>query len=171
MRSMLRTTAPAAVVLVRLLVGGVFLAEGVQKFLYPAELGAGRFARIGIPLPDLMGPFVGAAEVVCGTLIILGLLTRFAALVMLINISVALVSTKLPILLGHPVGPFSLATMSRYGFWSTVHEARTDISMWLGSLFLVLVGAGVSSFDAYLDRSGSSRSPSRPADGSSAPPR
>jgi len=150
MRKLLQTTASAPVVLIRLLVGGVFLAEGVQKFLYPAELGVGRFARIGIPAPDVMGPFVGAAEIVCGALIVFGLLTRLAALVMLINISVAIVSTKLPILLGHPVGPFSLAQMPRYGFWSAVHEARTDLSMWLGSLFLVLVGAGLWSLDAFL---------------------
>lgn len=88
----------------------------------------------------------------CGVLIILGLLTRLAALVMLVNISVAIVSTKLPILLGHPVGPFSLAKLPRYGFWSAVHEARTDLSMWLGSLFLVLVGAGALSLDAFLAR-------------------
>lgn len=152
MRSLLQTRAPAPVVLIRLLVGGVFLAEGIQKFLYPAELGAGRFARIGIPSPDVMGPFVGGAEIMCGVLIILGLLTRLAALVMLVNISVAIVSTKLPILLGHPVGPFSLAKLPRYGFWSAVHEARTDLSMWLGSLFLVLVGAGALSLDAFLAR-------------------
>jgi putative oxidoreductase len=150
MRKLLATSAPAAVILVRLLVGGVFLAEGVQKFLYPAELGAGRFARIGIPAPDAMGPFVGAAEIVCGGLIVVGVLTRVAALVMLVNISVALISTKLPILLGQPVGPFSLAKMARSGFWSAVHEARTDLSMWLGSLFLILVGAGLWSVDAVL---------------------
>ena len=150
MRSLLRTTAPASVVLVRLLVGGVFLAEGVQKFLFPAELGAGRFVRIGIPWPEVMGPFVGSAETVCGALIILGLLARPGALIMLINISVAIVSTKLPILLGHPVGPFSLATLPRYGAWAAIHEARTDLCMWLGSLFLVLVGAGVFSLDALL---------------------
>jgi uncharacterized membrane protein YphA (DoxX/SURF4 family) len=150
MRSLLRTSAPASVVLVRLLVGVVFAAEGVQKFLFPAELGVGRFTRIGIPYPEIMAPFVGGAEIVCGALIILGLLTRFGALVMLINISVAIVSTKLPILLGHPVGPFSLATLARYGFWSAIHEARTDLCMWLGSLFLIIVGAGVVSIDALL---------------------
>ncbi len=150
MRSLLDTTAPRSVVLIRLLVGGVFLAEGIQKFLYPAELGAGRFTRIGIPLPEVMGPFVGVAEIVCGTLIVVGLLTRLAALVMLINISVAIVSTKLPILLGQSIGPFSLAKLGRYGFWSAVHEARTDLSMWLGALFLLLAGAGALSLDWLL---------------------
>ena len=152
MRSLLRTSAPGSAVLIRLLVGLVFLVEGVQKFLFSAELGVGRFTRIGIPYPEIMAPFVGGAEIVCGALIILGLLTRVGALVMLINISVAIVSTKLPILLGHPVGPFSLAKLARYGFWSAIHEARTDLCMWLGSLFLIIVGAGVFSLDARLAR-------------------
>jgi uncharacterized membrane protein YphA (DoxX/SURF4 family) len=161
MRSLLRTTAPSSVVLVRLLVGGVFLAEGVQKFLYPAELGVGRFVRIGIPWPEVMGPFVGSAETVCGALIIFGLLTRYGALTMLINISVAIVSTKLPILLGHAVGPFSLTKLPRYGAWSAIHEARTDVCMWLGSLFLVFVGAGLFSLDALLAGRGSRTSQRR----------
>src|SRR5271169_4595829 len=130
-----------AVILIRLMVGIVFLSEGIQKFLFPVELGAGRFAKIGIPSPELMGPFVGAAEIVCGTLILLGLFIRLAAAVMLIDISVALLSTKLPILLGRAVGPFSLPKLARYGVWSSLHEARVDFCMWLGSLFLILMSA------------------------------
>ncbi len=141
MRLRLQASGLRAIILVRLMVGIVFLSEGIQKFLYPAELGAGRFAKIGIPSPALMGPFVGVAEIVCGTLILLGLFIRLAAAVMLIDISVALLSTKLPILLGHPVGPFSLPNLTRYGVWSSLHEARVDLCMWLGSLFLILVSA------------------------------
>src|SRR6266581_6611595 len=102
------TNAPAATVLVRLLTGSVFLSEGIQKFLYPAELAAGRFAKIGIPAPQIMGPFVGGCEIVCGALLIVGLLTRLAAIVLLIDISVAIISTKVPILLGHGFWRFSL---------------------------------------------------------------
>jgi putative oxidoreductase len=152
MRRLLATEAPRSVVLVRVLVGAVFLAEGIQKFLYPAELGVGRFVKIGIPAPEIMAPFVGVAETVCGSLIILGLLARLASAIMFINISVALLSTKVPILLGHPFGPFSLPKLPRYGFWSMVHEARTDACMWLGSLFLILAGAGLFSADALLAR-------------------
>src|SRR6266566_8152672 len=101
MRRLLSTNAPAATLLVRLLVGSVFLSEGIQKFLFPAELAAGRFAKIGIPVPDIMGPFVGGCEVACGALLIIGLLTRLAAIVLLIDISVAILSTKIPVLLGH----------------------------------------------------------------------
>jgi putative oxidoreductase len=147
MRRLLSTNAPAATILVRLLVGSVFLSEGIQKFLYPTELAAGRFAKIGIPAPEILGPFVG------GGLLILGLITRFAALVLLIDISVAIVSTKIPILLGHGYGRFALPNLPRYGFLSMMHEARTDFSMWLGLLFLLIVGAGKISFDAILARS------------------
>ena len=142
MRRLFVTDAPAATFLVRILVGSVFLSEGIQKFLYPADLAAGRFAKIGIPAPEIMGPIVGACEVVCGALLIIGLLTRFAAVVLLIDISVAIVSTKIPVLLGHGFWGFSLPKLPHYGFWSMMHEARTDFSMWLGLLFLLIVGAG-----------------------------
>jgi uncharacterized membrane protein YphA (DoxX/SURF4 family) len=116
--------------------------EGSQKFIFPDELGVGRFAKIGIPRPEIVAPFVGGVEIVCGALVILGLLTRAAAALLLIDISVAIVSTKIPILLGHGFGMFSLAKLPRYGFWSFAHEARVDFSMWLGSLFLILTGSG-----------------------------
>jgi putative oxidoreductase len=144
-KSLPDTVDARLVVLVRLMVGTVFLTEGVQKFLYPAELGAGRFARIGIPWPDVTGPFVGVVEIVCGALVLAGLLTRVAAGLLLVNISVAIVSTKVPILLGRALGPFSLAKLPRYGVLSAMHEARTDLCMWLGCLFLILAGAGAYS--------------------------
>lgn len=159
MNRLFATGAPASVVLVRLFVGVVFLSEGVQKFMLPDQLGVGRFTRIGIPWPGVSAPFVGSAEILCGALIILGFLTRPAALVMLINISVALVSTKLPILLGHAIGPFTLRSLPRYGLWSFLHESRTDLSMWLGSLFLAIVGAGRWSLDALVHAHGRRRRP------------
>jgi putative oxidoreductase len=127
---------------VRLLVGSVFVSEGIQKFLYPAELAAGRFTKIGIPAPEIMGPFVGGREIVCGALLLVGLLTRFATIVLLIDISVAILSTKIPVLLGHGFWGLSLQKLPRYGFWSMMHAARTDFSMWLGLFFLLIVGAG-----------------------------
>ena len=157
MRRLLVTTAPTSTILVRLMVGGVFLAEGIQKFLYADALGAGRFAKIGIPSPEVMGPFVGAVEIVCGGLVLLGLFTRLAAIPLSINISVAILSTKVPILLGHGYWLFSLPKVSNYGFWGMVHEARTDFSMWLGLVFLLIVGAGSLSLDAIIVRKNSSR--------------
>ena len=136
-RRMLSTSAPAATILVRLAVGGVFLSEGIQKFLYPAELGFGRFAKIGLPNPGFLGPFVGTFEIVCGALVILGLLTRLASIPLIVIISTAIVTTKLPMLAAN-------------GFWSMAHEARTDYAMLLGALFLLIVGAGGLSVDANL---------------------
>lgn len=142
-----QTRAPAAVILIRLLVGLVFFEEGIQKFLFPAIQGAGRFVRIGIPAPTTMAYFVGAVEVICGALIVLGLFTRLAAIPLLIDISVAIAATKIPILLGHGYWRFHVPQLSRYGLWAMFSEARTDFSMLLGLLFLVIVGAGPWSFD------------------------
>src|SRR5882762_4583969 len=99
-RKLLATDAPAVVILIRLIVGAVFLSEGLQKFLFPESLGVGRFTKIGIPSPEIMAPFVGVCEVVCGLLFLLGLFTRFAAITMIIDMLVAILSTKVPNLLG-----------------------------------------------------------------------
>jgi len=130
----LDTNAPRATILIRLLVGGVFLAEGIQKFLFPAALGVGRFIKIGIPAPQFFAPFVGVVEILCGALLIVGLFTRLATIPLIIDISVAIATTKVPMLF-------------RAGFWATVHEARTDYCMLLGLVFLLLVGSGPFSID------------------------
>jgi uncharacterized membrane protein YphA (DoxX/SURF4 family) len=149
MLTKLRQTTPfPPVFLIRLAVGAVFFFEGVQKFMFPDELAAGRFAKIGIPWPQFTGPFVGGVEVVCGALIMIGWFVRPAALALLVNISVAIISTKIPILLGHGFAGFSLSKLPRYGFLSMMHEARTDFAMWLGLLFLLITGAGGWSADA-----------------------
>ncbi|HEX2459291.1 MAG TPA: DoxX family protein [Vicinamibacterales bacterium] len=132
------TTAPASVILIRLLVGAVFLSEGIQKFLLPDQLGAGRFLKIGLPSPEILGPFVGGFEILFGTLVLMGLLTRFAVIPLLAIMAVALTTTKWPILVNQ-------------GFWAMAHEARTDWSMTLGALFLLLVGGGSWSADAWLE--------------------
>jgi len=155
LRKLMSTTAPASVILIRIVVGGVFLSEGIQKFLYPNDLGAGRFIKIGIPAPEVMGPFVGMIEIICSSLIVLGLLTRLAAIPLIIDMCVALISTKIPILLGHGFWRFSVSKLPSYGFWSMAHEARVDFAMLLGSIFLLIVGAGVSSLDARLGSTGS----------------
>ena len=151
-RNLLATTAPPATVLVRVIVGWVFLSEGILKFRLPEALGVGRFTQIGIPAPEVMAPFVGVVEIVCGGLLIVGFLTRLATLPLWINISVAILSTKAPILLGHGYWGFTLPKMSHYGFWSMMHEARTDLSMWMGLVFLLIVGAGSISVDGLLTR-------------------
>jgi putative oxidoreductase len=89
-------------------------------------------------------------EIVCGSLIIFGLLTRLATIPLIIDMCVALISTKLPILLGHGFWRFGLSKLPSYGFSSMVHEARTDFAMLLGSIFLLIVGAGAWSLDTRL---------------------
>jgi putative oxidoreductase len=150
----MRTSESGWTILVRLLVGLiVFLPEGIQKFAYPDLLGAGRFAKIGIPSPEIMGPFVGAVEIICGSLIIIGLLTRLAAVPLVIIMIVAIISTKLPVLVGHDVGMFHLpADMKRFGFWSVMHESRADLTMLLGCIYLAIVGGGKWSLDDRLTR-------------------
>jgi len=131
------TIAPKSVLLIRFLVGAVFLSEGIQKLLFPADVGAGRFEKIGLPWPEFLGPFVGTFEIICGTLVLLGLFTRFAVIPLLTVMAVAIYTTKIPILL-------------KSGLWKMAHEARTDFSMTLGALFLLIVGAGAWSLDAWL---------------------
>jgi uncharacterized membrane protein YphA (DoxX/SURF4 family) len=151
-RALLTSNAPRSVLLIRIAVGLVFVSEGVQKFLYPAALGAGRFAAIGIPAPQLMGPFVGCVEFGCGLLVLAGLLTRLAAAALIVDMLVAIASTKVPILLGHGYWLFAAPSGSKSGLWSMLHEARTDLSMLLGSAFLFVVGAGAWACDARLSR-------------------
>jgi putative oxidoreductase len=141
LRKVLRTTAPPAVILIRLLVGAVFLSEGVQKFLYPETVGAGRFAKIGFESPEATAAFVAVFEILSGSFILLGLLTRLAVLPTITIMVVAIATTKLPLLHDR-------------GFWHMAHEARTDWSMLLGSVFLLIVGAGPWSLDARLGAGG-----------------
>jgi len=145
--------------LIRFVVGLVFVSEGIQKFLYAEAQGAGRFAKIGIPAPDLMGPFVGVVEVVCGSLLLLGLVTRFAAVPLIINMLVALASTKVPVLLGHDYWIFAHTFAPKAGFWAFLHESRTDLSMLCGAAFLALVGGDCWSIDAHLAKPSTATQP------------
>lgn len=155
MSSLIRTNAPAATLLIRVMVGGIFLSEGIQKFFYLDQLASGRFERIGIPAPEIMGPFVATVECTCGLMILFGLLTRLAAIPLIITMCVAILTTKIPILLETEFLGFSLRSLGRYGFWSMLHEARTDLCLLLGSLFLLISGGGRISIDHLLSRANS----------------
>lgn len=136
-----------AALAIRLAVGGIFFVEGLLKFLRPGELGAGRFAKIGLPAPEFFGPFVGGVEVLCGALILVGLRTCWAAWPLLGVMAVAFVSVKIPILLGHGFAGFELRPLPHYGFLSMMHEARNDLCMIAGLTYLLLVGPGPWSLD------------------------
>jgi putative oxidoreductase len=135
--TMISSRAPSAVLLIRLAVGGVFLFEGIQKFLFPMEMGPGLFAKLGIPAPGLLAPLAGLIEVVCGALLIVGFLTRVATIPLIITMLIAIFSLG-----GH--------IYKASGFWAMAHETRTDYAMLLGCLFLLAVGAGPISIDRML---------------------
>ncbi len=129
-----QTNHSFSTLLIRLMVGTVFLSEGIQKFLFAAERGAGRFEKVGLPSPEFLGSFVGSFEIICGLLILLGFLTRLAAVPLIIIMIVAFFTTKLP-------------TLMEKGFWEFAHASRTDWAMFLGSIYLVIKGGGKWSVD------------------------
>jgi putative oxidoreductase len=147
---LLRSDAPGSVILIRLSVGLVFASEGIQKWIRPEDVGAGRFSDIGIPWPEVMGLLVGSIEIACGALVVVGLFTRIAVLPLIGVMIVAILSTKIPILLGHGYWIFAEPKQGLAGFWDFAHESRTDFAMLLGSTFLSIVGAGARSFDARI---------------------
>jgi uncharacterized membrane protein YphA (DoxX/SURF4 family) len=129
--------SPAPLLLVRGVVGFVFLLEGILKFVTPDKLGVGRFVKIGIPSPEVLAPFVGVVEIACAVLIVSGLLTRLAAVPLIIDMLVAIATTKIPILI-------------HSGVWDFAHEGRLDFAMLASSCVLLAVGAGAHSIDAWL---------------------
>jgi putative oxidoreductase len=133
----IKTDNSKTTILIRLIVGAVILSEGIQKFVFPAIRGTGRFEKIGLPMPEFLGSFVGAFEILCGALILLGLLTRLASIPLIIIMLVAIATTKVEIL-------------ANQGFWEMLHASRTDWSMLLGSIFLLIKGGGFWSFDNKL---------------------
>jgi putative oxidoreductase len=131
---------------VRVLVGLVFVPEGLKKFLFPEHWGAGRFARIGLPAPQVLAQFVGVVEIVFGVLLLVGLVTRLATIPLLIDMAVALATTKIPLLWR------ATAVSSKVGFWSMQAESRTDFAMFMCLVFLLLTAAGPLSMDGWLQR-------------------
>lgn len=134
LRKIRNTDHSKTTVLIRLMVGAVFLSEGIQKFLFPEALGAGRFAKIGLPFPEFLASFTGTFEILCGALILIGFFTRLASIPLTIIMLVAISTTKMTIL-------------ANQGFWAMLHESRTDWAMLLGCIFLLIKGAGYFSFD------------------------
>jgi uncharacterized membrane protein YphA (DoxX/SURF4 family) len=110
--------------LVRLAVGVIFLSEGIQKYLFPGSVGTARFEKIGFAHPSFWAYFTGSFEIVCGLLILIGFLARFAAVPLLIIMIVAFVTTKVPVLVDK-------------GFWAFMHEYRTDFAMTLLLIYIL----------------------------------
>lgn len=129
-------------ILVRVIVGLVFLLEGALKFVRPETLGWGRFAATGLPWPHYLAPLVGGIEIGGGAAILLNFFAGDAALALLVVIVTALVTTKIPILLGRPLGPFTPEKLNDYGWLSFFHEARTDLFMAF-VLLAILIHSGI----------------------------
>ncbi len=135
--------------LVRLAVGWVFVCSGLLKFLFENQ-GPARFAKIGLPEPTQLSYFVGTVEIVCGASLMVGLFVRLAAVPLVIDILVAIATTKLPLLVGP--GPEPVSALPKTGFWAFAYQSRLDVTMLMGCAFLVSVGAGMWSLDAKLSR-------------------
>ena len=133
-------TANIPTLLCRLAVGLIFLSEGIQKYLFPDAVGTGRFVKIGFSDPSFWAYFTGTFEIICGILIVIGLLTRLASIPLLIIMVVAFIATKYPIL-------------TDKGFWAMAHEYRTDFAMTLLLIFLLIYGGGNYSIDKKLTHS------------------
>lgn len=127
-------------ILIRLIVGLIFLSEGIQKYLYPELLGTGRFIKIGFSHPEFLAYFTGTFEIICGALVLLGLFTRLASIPLFIIMITAFITTKWPILIDK-------------GFWSMAHEYRTDFAMTLLLLYLIIYGSGKWSIDSGILKS------------------
>jgi putative oxidoreductase len=138
MMNLFRTQKDSSALLVRLIVGLIFLTEGVQKYLFPELLGTGRFTAIGFGNPAFWAYFTATFEIICGALIIIGLITRIASLPLIIIMITAFISTKLPILI-------------HKGFWPWAHEYRTDFAMTLLLLYLLIYGSGNWSVDLKIN--------------------
>ena len=139
---------PAAAILLRLMAGGVFVSEGILKFVYSNQ-GVGRFTKLGFPLPRLMATGIGTWEIVGGALIMVGLLTRGAGVLFAIEMVVAVLSTKIGLYLGTSPLPLP-AALPQVGLWAVLHESRSDWAQLLTSLYLVIAGPGLLSLDARL---------------------
>jgi putative oxidoreductase len=119
-------------IFIRIAVGLIFFTQGVLKYTDP-HMGGERFTRIGFPHPAVTAHFVGAFEIVCGLLVLLGVYVRLAAIPLLIIICTAIMTTKIPEL-----------TRTSQGFWYMVSDARTDFAMLMCLLFLLVSGSSPS---------------------------
>ncbi len=128
-------------IFIRLAVGLIFLTEGIQKYLFPDLLGTGRFMTIGFSNPAFWAYFTGTFEILCGMLIILGLITRLASIPLIIIMITAFITTKIPILM-------------HKGIWPWAHEYRTDFAMTLLLIYLLFYGPGNWSLDSRISDSG-----------------
>src|SRR5205809_2714351 len=154
-------TGPSATMIIRLMAGGVFFWEGILKFVYVNQ-GVGRFTKLGIPFPLVTAPFVGWLEIFGGLLLMLGLGTRLITIPLIIEMLVAMLSTKPRLFLGTLPLPLPPAP-PQVGIWAVLHEIRSEYAQIMSCIFLLVSGPGPGSLDAALlssDEENAERSPS-----------
>ncbi len=143
-------SAPRSTVLVRCMAGAVFFWEGILKFVY-ANQGVGRFTKLGIPFPGPTAHFVAVLEIVGGVLLVSGFLTRVTAVPFIVEMIVAMLSTKISLYLG--TSPLPLPpSPPQIGAWAVLHEIRSEYAQIMSALFLLIAGPGPWSVDAMLAR-------------------
>jgi putative oxidoreductase len=139
---------PNSIFLLRLMAGGVFLWEGMLKFVY-ANQGIGRFTKLGMPFPHFTADFVACLEIVGGMLVLCGLATRLISAPFILEMIVAMLSTKISLYLGTSPLPLPPAP-PKIGIWAVLHEVRSEYAQLLTSAFLLINGPGRWSLDAWL---------------------
>jgi len=142
------TDGPKSIAILRIMAGGVFLWEGILKFVY-ANQGIGRFTKLGMPLPHFTVDFVAGLEIGGGVLLLSGLLTRLIAIPFIFEMIVAILSTKISLYLGTSPLPLPAAP-PKIGIWAVLHEVRSEYAQLLTVAFLLINGPGKWSLDALL---------------------
>ena len=142
------TDGPRATLIIRLMAGSVFFWEGVMKFVFPNQ-GLGRFTKLGFPFPHFTATADGWFEIIGGLLLLGGWLTRLIAIPFIIEMIVAMASTKIPLFLG--TSPLPLPPVPpQIGFWAVLHEIRSEFAQLSCCAFLLFTGPGLWSIDALL---------------------
>ena len=140
MKNNIIKTKPLPLFIPRIIVGLIFLSEGIQKFITPETVGSGRFAKIGFQHPVFWASTVGIAEIICAVLLLIGFLSRLVSVPLFIIMAAAFITTKIPI-------------FKEKGFWSFAHEYRTDFALTLLLIMLFYYGSGNYSLDKYISNS------------------
>jgi len=144
-------TGQSTILIIRLMAGSVFFWEGILKFVY-ANQGAGRFTKLGFPFPETTAHFIAVGEIIGGLMLIFGLFTRLVAFYFIIQMIVAVLTTKISLYLGTSPLPLPPAP-PKTGIWAVLHEIRSDYAQILCCLFLLIEGAGRKSLDFVIDTS------------------
>ena len=103
-----------------------------------------------------MATFTAVLEIVGGILLITGLFTRLISIPFIVEMLVAMLTTKIAMYLGTSPLPLPPAP-PRTGLWAVLHEIRSEYAQLMSAIFLMIAGPGPWSIDALLARKRRSR--------------